>query len=211
LRFQLGAYGGVLSDVQQLRGLKGWLSVSKLRIASPALTREHLVLSVIPDDQSREVHAETMERLMAVPADDLGGAGEPPVDQLVSLEAERRKTLLEMADQENAEWLDRENDKLDAYADDLEKAFEIEVKTLEAEIKEAKRALRGSALPMAEKLAEKRRIGTLEAKRDKMKAEFFDRRAEIRSEVDTMLDRIQESLKMEPTLTPLFTIRWEVA
>jgi hypothetical protein len=64
---------------------------------------------------------------------------------------------------------------------------------------------------MAEKLAEKRRIGTLEAKRDKMKAEFFDRRAEIRSEVDTMLDRIQESLKMEPTLTPLFTIRWEVA
>jgi len=64
---------------------------------------------------------------------------------------------------------------------------------------------------MAEKLAEKRRIGTLETKRDKMKAEFFDRRAEIRAEVDAMLDRIQESLKMEPTMTPLFTLRWEVA
>jgi len=25
-----------------------------------------------------------------------------------------------------------------------------------------------------------------------------------------MLDKIQESLKLEPSLTPLFTIRWEV-
>lgn len=211
LSFNLAGYRGVLADVQQLRGHKGWLRVSKLRIATPALTREHLVLSVIPDDQRREVHPDTMERLLAVPADDVGGTGEPPIDALVNLEVARRTTLLEMAEQENAEWLDKENDKLDAYADDLEKAFEIAVKTLEAEIKEAKKALRGSILPMAAKLAEKRRIGTLEAKRDKMKAEFFDRRSEIRAEVETMLDRIQESLKMEPTLTPLFTIRWEVA
>ena len=71
--------------------------------------------------------------------------------------------------------------------------------------------MRGSDLPMAEKLNEKRRISGLQTKRDKMKAEFFDKRAEIRGEVEAMLDRVQESLKMEPTLTPLFTIRWEVA
>ena len=64
---------------------------------------------------------------------------------------------------------------------------------------------------MSEKLAEKRRISTMEGKRDKLKAAFFDRRAEIRAEVEAMLDRIQESLKIAPTLTPLFTIRWEVA
>jgi hypothetical protein len=211
LRFHYGNYRGVLADVQQLRGCKGWLRVSKLRIATPALTREHLVLAVLPDDAGREVHPDTMERLMAVPAEDAGEAENPPVEQLLRMEAERRKELLALAEQENTEWLDEESDKLDAYADDLERAFEMQVKALEAEIKEAKKALRGSALPMAEKLAEKRRIGTLEAKRDKMKAEFFDRRAEIRAEVDAMLDKIQESLKMEPTLTPLFTIRWEVA
>ena len=44
-----------------------------------------------------------------------------------------------------------------------------------------------------------------------MKVDFFDRRAQIRAEVESMLDRIQESLKIEPTLTCLFTIRWEVA
>jgi superfamily II DNA or RNA helicase len=211
LRFEYGAYRGVMGDVQGLRGCKGWLRISKLRIATPALTREHLVLSVLPDDKNREIHFETMERLMAVPAEDAGAAADVPAAELQRLESVRRQQLLEMAEQENAEWLDEENEKLDAYADDLERAFEMEVKGLEAEIKEAKKALRGSNLPMAEKLAEKRRIGTLETRRDKMKAEFFDRRAQIRAEVDAMLDRIQESLKMEPTMTPLFTIHWEVA
>jgi superfamily II DNA or RNA helicase len=211
VRFHYGAYGSVMGDVQQLRGCKGWLRVSKLRIATPALTREHLVLSVLPDKTENKVHFETMERLMAVPAEDVGDAPDVPTDDLLRLEACRRQELLDFTEQENAEWLDTENDKLDAYAEDLERAFELEVKGLESEIKEAKKALRGSGLAMAGKLAEKRRIGTLEAKRDKMKAEFFDRRAQIRAEVDAMLDRIQESLKMEPTMTSLFTIRWEVA
>lgn len=211
LRFQYSAYGSVMGDVQQLRGCKGWVRVSKLRIETPVLAREHLVLSVLPDEAANEVHFETMERLLAVPAEDVGDAVNAPVDDLTSLEAQRRQELLEYAEHKNAEWLDTENDKLDAYADDLERAFEAEVKGLETEIKEAKKALRGSNLAMAEKLAEKRRIGTLEGKRDKMKADFFDRRAQIRAEVDAMLDRIQASLKMEPKMTHLFTIRWEVA
>jgi len=43
-----------------------------------------------------------------------------------------------------------------------------------------------------------------------MKVEFFDRRATLRADVDAMLDRIQESLKIRPSLAPLFTVRWEV-
>jgi hypothetical protein len=63
---------------------------------------------------------------------------------------------------------------------------------------------------MAEKLAEKRRVSVMEGRRDKLKSDFFERRAAIRVEVESMLDRIQESLKLVPTMTPLFTIRWEV-
>ena len=129
---------------------------------------------------------------------------------LLALEEAKRQALLDLAEQQNGEWLDTENDKLDAYADDLETAFAADVKSLEAEIKEAKKALRGASLAMQDKLAEKRRISALEAKRDKMKAEFFDRRAQIRAEVENMLDAIQENLKIAPTLTPLFTIQWEV-
>jgi SMC interacting uncharacterized protein involved in chromosome segregation len=103
-----------------------------------------------------------------------------------------------------------ESENLDHYAEDLDRAFEPEIKTVEAEIKEAKKAMRGSPLPMAEKLAEKKRINGLEAKRDKLKREFFDRRETIREEVEAMLDKIQASLLLDPSLAPLFTIRWEV-
>jgi len=169
------------------------------------------VLSVLADG-GESPHPDTIERLMAVPASDLGQADVAiPDSELIAIEAERRKALLALAEAQNEAWLDAENDKLDAYADDLERAFEVEVKAVEAEIRAAKKALRGSILPMSEKLAEKRRIGAVEAKRDKMKAEFFDRRAQIRAEVEAMLDKIQESLKLAPTLTPLFTLRWEVA
>lgn len=55
-------------------------------------------------------------------------------------------------------WLEEEGEKLDAYADDLERAFEADVKAMDIEIKAAKKALRGSNLAMNDKLAEKRRI-----------------------------------------------------
>ncbi|MFZ5675699.1 MAG: SNF2-related protein [Pseudomonadota bacterium] len=211
LRFDLAAYpGGRLADVEDLRGKTGWARIAKLHIKTPAVTREQLVISVVTEDDNT-VHAETFERLFRVPAQNEPVTTEPPEADLLAREAERKKELLDEAEKQNAEWLDVESENLDNYAEDLERSFETEIKTVEAEIKEAKRALRGSNLQMAEKVAEKRRISGLEAKRDKLKREFFDRREQIRSEVEAMLDKIQESLKLEPTLTDLFTIRWEVA
>jgi hypothetical protein len=199
-----------LADVEHLRGKAGWARVAKLRIMTPAVTREQLVISVVTDDGST-IHPETFERLFRVPAQNEPATGAVPDADLKRREAERQKDLLDEAEKQNAEWLDVESENLDNYAEDLERSFETEIKAAEAEIKEAKKALRGSSLPMAEKVAEKRRISALEAKRDKLKREFFDRREQIRAEVEAMLDKILESLKLEPTLTDLFTIRWEVA
>lgn len=210
LRFDLAAYpGGRLADVEDLRGKSGWARVSKLDIKTPAVTREQLVISVISDDGAA-VHPETFERLFRVPAQNEPVTTDAPLIELLGREAERKKDLLDEAEKQNAEWLDVESENLDNYAEDLERSFETEIKAAAAEIKEAKKALRGSSLPMAEKVAEKRRISALEGKRDKMKREFFDRREQIRTEVEAMLDEILESLKLEPIMTDLFTIRWEV-
>jgi len=211
LRFDLAAYpGGRLADVEDLRGKTGWARVAKLHIKTPAVTREQLVVSVVADDGST-IHPETFERLLRVPAQNEPVTTDAPVADLQARETERKKDLLDEAEKQNAQWLDVESENLDNYAEDLERSFETEIRGIEAEIKEAKKAMRGSSLPMAEKIAEKKRISSLEGKRDKLKAEFFDRRATIRAEVEAMLDEIQESLKLEPTLTDLFTVRWEVA
>lgn len=210
LRFDLSAYrGGRLTDVEPLRGKAGWARIGKLSIVTKAITREHLVMAAVTDD-GETIHPETFERLFRVPAQNEPPVGTPPEDDLQSCEAVRRKELLDEAEKQNAEWLDVESENLDHYAEDLERAFETEIKSVEAEIKDAKKAMRGSTLPMAEKLAEKKRINGLEAKRDKLKREFFDRREKIREEVEAMLDKIQASLQLDPSLTRLFTIRWEV-
>lgn len=210
LRFDMSAYrGGRLADVEMLKGKTGWARIAKLKIETPAITREHLVISAITDD-GRTVHPETFERLFRVPAQNEPVTGRTPEADLNAREAQRRKELLDEAEKQNAEWLDTESENLDNYADDLERAFETQIKAAEAEIREAKKAMRGSTLSMAEKVAEKRRISTLEGKRDKLKAEFFDHRAKIRADVEAMLDKIQASLQLNPSLAPLFTIRWEV-
>lgn len=210
LRFDLSSYrGGRLTDVEPLRGKAGWARIGKFSIVTKAITREHLVMAAVTDD-GEAIHPETFERLFRVPAQNEPPVGTPPEDALQGCEAVRRKELLDEAEKQNAEWLDVESENLDHYAEDLERAFETEIKTVEAEVKEAKKAMRGSILPMAEKLAEKKRINGLEAKRDKLKREFFDRREKIREEVEAMLDKIQASLLLDPSLAPLFTIRWEV-
>ena len=212
LRFDVSAYeGGRLADVELLRGARGWLRVAKLTVITQAVTREHLVLAVVPEGDAT-IHPETVDRLLGVPAANLGAPPEPAPDaRLDAAEAAQISAILQEAERQNSTWLETESDKLDNYAEDLERAFEAQIKTVEAEIREAKKALRGSDLPLAAKLDAKRRISALQARRDRMKAEYFDKRAEIRAEVDSMLDQIQESLRMQPNMAPLFTIRWEVA
>lgn len=210
LRFHLSNYrGGRLADVDLLRGKAGWARVGRLRIATKAITREHLVVTAVTDD-GEIIHPETFERLFRVPAQSEQFAGSPPESALQSCEVARRKELLDEAERQNAEWLDVESENLDHYADDMERAFEVEIKSIETEIKATKKAYRAAASSVADQLAEKKRIIGLEARRDKLKREYFDRREKIRDEIEAMLDEVQASLQLTPTLTPIFTIRWEV-
>ncbi len=212
IKFDHSAYPLQLADVAALVGKAGWLRVSRLTVHTPQSDREHLVAACIADDGTT-IHEETVDRLFLVPAAANDEAGQPPPDdELKSKEASLCAEVVASVQSQNATWLDAETDKLDAYADDLEKAAEAEVKDLDDEIKAARKALRANAaLSMEDKLKEKRRIQKLEDKRDEMKLGTFERRKKIRGEVNDMLDDIAKSLESEPVHTPLFTIRWEVA
>ena len=211
LRFDHSAYPSVVADVKALDGKAGWLKLSKLSIKTPQSVREHMVAACITDE-GEEIHPETVDRLFLIPATDKGAPPMPsPSEQLLAVEARQQQSIVEEAQQQNAEWLDAETDKLDAYADDLEKAAETEIKEMDGEIKAARKALRSNtAMVMADKLTEKRRIQRLEGKRDDMKLKTFERRKNIRDEVNQMLDDIAQSMDTAPVLEPLFSIRWEV-
>lgn len=211
ITFDHSAYPQQLADVARLEGQSGWLKVQKVTVQSRASEQEHLIVACLTDGGDI-VPTETAERLFLVPGDAAAlGEASPPEARLNDIAVEALTGILGDIERQNAEWLEEETEKLDAYADDLEQAAEAEIKEMEAEIKAAKKALRSNAgIAMADKLAETRRIKRLENDRDDKRLAIFERRRAIRADIDAMLDEIAASLESQPVTQDLFALRWSV-
>jgi superfamily II DNA or RNA helicase len=211
LKFSYAEYGsgGQLSDVKLHVGKKGWLSVSRLRIKTMNRNVDHLVLAAKTDDGSH-IAEDTLDRLFRLPGKSETELGlEPPTSDLHKSRQALVNVRLQDAEKQNAEFLAKEEEKLDSYADDLEKAAEAEIKLLEDEIKAMRKESRGAG-SLAEKVEKKRAIKRKEGQRDDLRMAMFARRKDIRKDVDDLLDDMEESLKVQPAVEALFTIRWEL-
>lgn len=211
IKFSYGDYKGAgqLSDVKLHTGKKGWLSVSRLTIKTLKRNVDHLVLAARTDDGS-QISEDTLDRFFRLPGQAETQLGlQPPSEDLGAVRKALIEARLKEAERQNTEFLAKEEDKLDAYADDLERAAETEIKSLEDEIKAMRKESRGAG-SLAEKLEMKRAIKRKEGQRDDLRMAMFARRKEIRKDVDDLLDDMEESLKVQPAVEPLFTIRWEL-
>jgi superfamily II DNA or RNA helicase len=212
LTFDYQAYpNGILADVEQHIGRAGWLQVSRLAMNAAQRTIERLVLAMVTDDGA-VVDDATADRLFCVPAEVCTEiAMPPPMEILKRVETAARKRRLDEAEQSNAEFLIKETDKLDAYAEDLQKAADSEIKSLEDEIKAKKKEMRSTAgLSVAERVEMQRGIKKLEAQRDDRMMAKFERKRALDREHEDILDSVQASLTVTPTVTPVLLIRWEV-
>lgn len=221
LRFDYAAWRAVgkprLSNVEKLIGRSGWLRVSLLsaKPADPQVgQRQRLLVSGLADDGGESIQFDqaTVDDLFLVPATLNGELPSEPTDLLAALDADGHQARMKEIEEENRLWLDQETAKLDDYADDLERAADIRAKELDAEIKAAKRALRGNnSITLEDRIKENRRITALQNESDELKLTTFQRKKAIRQDVDTKLDNLANALKMTPDVTPIVTVRWEVA
>jgi hypothetical protein len=197
--------------VKALIGQAGWLRVSKLSIKTAQTTVEHILVSA-KTDGGATLDERTIDRLFLVPASATTELGlMPPQSDLAETETAARKQRLKETEDANAAFMMAETEKLDAYADDLEKAADAEIKALDADIKAQRKALRGNAaLTVGEKVEAQRAIKKMEGRRDDLMLAKFERKKAIRREVEDILDSVQASLKFSPALNHLFTVRWEV-
>ena len=164
-----------------------------------------------PENAAQDFDQATVDDLFLLPGMDGGAPVTPPVDQLAPLEDSARVAVAADIEAESRRWLDEETEKLDAYADDLEQAADIRIKDMEAEVRTAKKALRGNTtISLEEKIKEQRRIKAMQGEADDLKLTTFQRRRAVRTEMDEKLDAIAQALKATPTIAPLVTIRWTV-
>ncbi|MGB5157033.1 hypothetical protein [Desulfobacterium sp. N47] len=120
---------------------------------------------------------------------------------------EQRQTAIQKEISErNARFFEAEADKLDGWADDLKIGLEREIKELDRQIKEARRAAT-AALTLEENLAGQKQIKALEAQRNQKRRSLFDAQDEVDRQRDDLIAMIEGKLQQRTEIVQLFEIR----
>lgn len=208
--FDYGAYDGNLADVAERVGASGWMRAARLTLQTPARTFDEIIVAAV-SDEGEVLNGETAARLMLVPARIDGVApSEPAPDALGRLVGDRQTATVEHAQTRLGDFLAEEEDRLDNWREDAKVSFDAQIKALTKEAKE-KTKLSRATVSLQEKVELQREANALKRQADDLNHQLYTRLREIDAERERMLDEIAEKLNLTPTLTPLFTIRWDIA
>ena len=109
----------------------------------------------------------------------------------------------------NARFFEAEADKLDGWADDLKLGLEREIKELDRQIKETRRAAT-TALTLEEKLAGQKQVKALESQRNERRRSLFEAQDKVDQQRETLIATIEGKLTQNASSSELFTIRWRL-
>lgn len=201
--------GARISLVERLCGQSGWLCADQLTVTSLD-TEQTMLLAGVTDDGDF-LDRETCEKLLTVPARlgdpvELDGSVRERLDEALRCQVQR---ILGDAQKRNEVFFDAESDKLDRWADDLKENLEREIKNLEVEIREAKKAKR-LAPDLESKIAAQKRINELEQQRNHRKRTLFDAQDEIEQKKDELIAEVESRLQQRTSRQEVFAIRWRV-
>jgi adenine-specific DNA-methyltransferase len=122
----------------------------------------------------------------------------------------RQVAIQEEISERNARFFEAEADKLDGWADDLKIGLEREIKELDRQIKEIRRAAT-AALTLEDKLAFQKQIKALEAQRNQKRRSLFDAQDEVDRQREELIARIEGMLEQKTELVQLFEVRWSLS
>ena len=188
----------------------GELLVCLFTVESLDQAEDHLLAAAIteegklmPDDIARRFFALSAVDVEAVPAF--------APNTLLVHEIERSQAAIrQQVSERSARVFEAEATKLDGWADDLKVGLEREIKDLDRQIKEAKRAAT-VAPTLEEKLAGQKQIKTLEAGRNGKRRSLFDAQDEIDQRRDQLIREIEGKLDQKQILQNVLSIRWRLA
>ncbi|MBO9545632.1 SNF2-related protein [Caulobacter sp.] len=204
------SHEGRISVLEPLVGRSGWLHAIQLSVASLEHGEDHILLTGITDDGAA-LETDALNRLMTLPGS-VGRLARVPTpielrfdDGLSRQRDDVRRTISER----NARYFEEEATKLDAWADDLKVGLEREIREIDRQIKEARRAAT-AALTLDEKLAGQKAVKALEAERNTKRRSLFDAQDRIDFQREDLIASIEGKLEQQVSETELFTVRWSV-
>ena len=181
----------------------------RLQVESLDQAEDHLLLATITEDG--EVLEPDVARWLfslGVKSVHLYTDGELNL-RLQELLVAQKNTVQQGIATRNINFLEAESEKLDGWADDMKVTLEREIKDIDRQIKESRRA--ASLAPrLEEKLAGQKQIKTLESLRNSRRRALFDAQDEIDRKRADLIEEIEGKLQQEINEEPLFTIRWRL-
>jgi hypothetical protein len=207
VRFDYSGSGKRIALLDGLVGRQGWLMCSRLTIRTFD-TEDHILFAAIQENGA-PLDAAACKRLFDLPAT----VGQPvlPVHTPALDEQLRilRGGVLEEIGSRNNRWLDQEVAKLDRWSEDVKLGLEQEIKDLDHQIREAKRAS-ATAATLAEKLTHQRTLKNLQAARNQKRKDLFAAQDEVEARRDGLISNIEGRLKRDEKLESIFSIRWRL-
>ena len=131
---------------------------------------------------------------------------QPELDE--QLKGQQGRILEEIGQRNNA-WLDQEVSKLDRWSEDLKFGLEQEIKDLDQEIRDTKRAST-TAVTLADKLVHQRALKELQNKRNQKRRDLFQAQDEVEARRDGLIASIEARMKQGHRTESIFAIRWRL-
>lgn len=210
INFDLTNTVPTVAALKRFIGSAGELLVTLFTIESPSQTEDHILVTAVTD--SGEVLPEEIaRRFFWVRATDVQELPQPAQTHAV-LEQETariQQTIQRDISERNAKLFEQEADKLDGWADDLKVALERDIKDLDRQIKEAKRAAT-AALTLEEKLAGQKQIKALESQRNTKRKSLFDSQDEIDHRREELIEAIEAKLASTTSSKQIMHLRWRL-
>ena len=206
IAFSYEDHEGKVTILEPYLGESGWLTASRFTVDSLDQTEDYLILAAHTDSGKR-LDEETARRLLSLPGTKSSDLDTPTPTTLEEIARKEQARISRNISERNAEFFEAEATKLDNWADDLKVGLEREIKDIDRQIKEARRAA-SAALSLEEKLAGQKQIKALENHRKERRRSLFDAQDEIDNNRERLIESIEGKLKSESSEEELFTIRW---
>lgn len=209
IRLEYGAHEGKVSILEPFVGRSGWLSLSALTVESLDQAEEHLVFAAVTSD-GQTLDQETARRLFTLPGRvDGPTTGDQPT-ALASLTREAESAIQQTISERNGRFFEAEATKLDGWADDLKLGLEREIKDLDRQIKEARRAAMAAGT-LEEKLVGQKRVRALESQRSQKRRALFDAQDDVDRQRDRLIADIEAKLRQNVNIDEGFVVEWSLS
>jgi len=208
VRFDYGDHDGIISILKPLVGKSGWLTLTSFTVESLDQSEDHLIFGALTDDGT-PLDDDCAARLFTLPGKVIGSCLSIAPSSVETSIQQRQAAIIRTISERNARFFEAEAEKLDGWADDLNLGLEREIKEIDRQIKEARRAAT-AALTLEEKLAGQKQIKALESQRNEKRRSLFEAQDKVDLQRADLIATIEGKLTQRSELHTLFTIRWSI-